>query len=354
METEIIETGVSTAVLFFTPAVLFWLIGWVQRWVVFPRLIHTLERREKRSMEVLFTAFNKPINWALQIAGLTMGIYLAFSEAHWALPFMPIYMKLAKLSVIALFARGLFDSSETFILLLSHTRNRLDFQRQNPMLDNLLERIYKLAVVVSFGLMILQDLGVPVTGVVTGAGLIGLTVSLGAQDTASNLFAGLLLGLDHPFNIGEWVKIGDAEGSVEDLSLRATSIRTLDQSLITIPNATVIKSDVINMAKRQKWLCKFTFGLPYSSTRQQVEDVVSGVEKLLQGREKVVQDGIIVRFTGFADCWLEILVQFHLDVPDRMAFLDEQNNILLDVMDTVHANGGDFAFPTSTVVLEKE
>ena len=130
------------------------------------------------------------------------------------------------------------------------------------------ENIFHALVGLFAGIAMLDRLGVPVSGLLTGAGVAGLAVSLAAQSTLNNLIAGITLVLERPFGIGDYIVLGDCEGTVEDISFRSTRIRSPDNVAITIENSKITAEYIQNYDRRQSRLWKFAIGLTYDTPRE--------------------------------------------------------------------------------------
>ena len=200
---------------------------------------------------------------------------------------------------------------------------------------------------------VMNELGFNVTGLITGVGLAGLTVSLAAQDSASNLFSGLVILMEHPFVIGDGIAVGDVEGTVEDISFRSTKIRALDNSVYVLPNSSVSNATVNNGTSRTKRLFRFTLGVTYTATRPQLEHLIADLDALLRAHPDVYTDSVTVKLTGFGDSSIDILISCYIKTADLGKFLAIQNGLNLDIMDVMAKNGTQFAFPSTSVYLEK-
>ena len=217
-------------------------IGWVvSRWMqksLFPRLL-------KRSWHFAFThplleSFARP---AARIAWYT-GMYLALRSLPWAIPGLAaLLLKVYRMMLVFLIGTGFYHASGIAALLLASSSEEV---RTNRTLLTLLDKVYKVAVVVLCGATIAQESGLPVGSVVASAGLIGLTISLAAQDMAKNFFSGVVILLDKPFSIGDWITVGDVEGEVVDINFRSTKVRAVDNSIYILTNSTVSSATINN------------------------------------------------------------------------------------------------------------
>ena len=218
----------------------------------------------------------------------------------------------------------------------------------------LLDKVYKVAVVVLCGATIAQESGLPVGSVVASAGLIGLTISLAAQDMAKNFFSGVVILLDKPFSIGDWITVGDVEGEVVDINFRSTKVRAVDNSIYILTNSTVSSATINNATLRNKRLYRFTLGVTYDTTRPQLEKLMADLDAMLKASPDTYEDTAFVRMTGFGDSSINLMVSAYLRTADLGVFLRMQNDLNLNIMDVMKADGVDFAFPSTTVYLAKE
>lgn len=325
------------------------LASWLIHHMIGPRLARRAEEKGHLARGIMLRAFTVPLQLEVALSGLLLTLQsLLYSHTFYLATAGKIYYILT----VILLSRGLWASSGVCRLLLDKADRRLSSDN-NQILVRLLVQLYQLGVIALAGMMIMEALGFPVSGLITGVGLVGLTVSLGAQESASNLFAGIILVIERPFSIGDWIVVDNIEGAVEDISLRSTRIRTLENTLVTVPNAKISSANITNASKRQKWLFRFTIGLTYDTTRAAMEEIIAALDAMLRSHETVLADSVLVKMSGFSDSSLDITVESFLNVQGKPAYLEAKNQIYLDVLDTVRDHGGDFAFPSTTVYLQK-
>jgi MscS family membrane protein len=167
----------------------------------------------------------------------------------------------------------------------------------------------KFVIYVAVALAFAASLDVNVAGLVTGLGIGGLVVALAAKDSVENIFGSLTILFDMPFGIGDWIKIGDVTGSVEEINLRSTRIRTAPDTVITLPNSNLIKVSVENFSVRRFRRFNFTVGLSYTNPLAKVENFVSLVRQTVVGNSKVRADDALVQINTLADNSMGVLVQ---------------------------------------------
>ncbi|HTI82418.1 MAG TPA: mechanosensitive ion channel family protein [Acetobacteraceae bacterium] len=178
-----------------------------------------------------------------------------------------------------------------------------------------------------------DELGFPAFSVLAGLGVGGLAVALAAQSTIANLIGSLLIALEKPFRVGQSVRIGATEGTVEDVGFRSTRIRTPDSSIVSIPSSTVVSSTVENLSVRTRRRQRLVVQVSDDTPRGKLETLMEGIRQLLAGNPHVEPDTYQVRLNNFAEDSLEVLVVFHLLVKDTSTELAEREAVLLRIME---------------------
>ncbi len=207
--------------------------------------------------------------------------------------------------------------------------------------------------VVLIGLGAIMDAwGYNVAGLIAGLGIGGLAVALAAQDTLANLFGYFVILADEPFQIGDFVVFDEVKGTVERLGLRSTRIRAPDQSLITVPNRTVMNASITNWSRLRKRRLEMTLSIEYSSTPQQVLSVVQAIRDMLQRHELVEHKSVVVQFTGFREGALDILIVCFVNTPDWADFQAARQDINLKIMDLLAERGVSASTPSLIVYLQ--
>ena len=194
-------------------------------------------------------------------------------------------------------------------------------------------------------LALLQNLGFNVTGLLAGLGVGGLAVALAAQETVKNFFGGVALIADQPVRVGDLCRFGDKMGTVEDISLWSTRIRTLDRTVVSIPNAQFSGMQLENLTRRDRIWLHTMFGLPYDTTPEQVRTVLAETKKMLQAHPKMQHDTARVRFTAFSATAFRIEIFAYALTPDIHEFRAVREDLFLQILDIVKAAGAKFAAP---------
>jgi MscS family membrane protein len=211
------------------------------------------------------------------------------------------------------------------------------------------------ALVIVFGLLMgIKSLGVDVGAVLTGLGIGGLAVAFAAQDTIANLFGSFVVVLDHPFKVGDYVRIGAAEGTVEDIGLRSTRLRSADRTQIVLPNKTAAAEAIVNFTRMPQRRVDQKLGLTYATEPEQMEAVLGDIRRILGEDPGVHQEFVVVNFTDYNASSLDIQVIYFTVDPDFRKHLAVRERINLKIMRAVAVRGLSFAFPTQTLHVEDE
>jgi len=212
-------------------------------------------------------------------------------------------------------------------------------------------RFAKVAVVVIAGIVALAQLGVSVGSLIAGLGIGGLAVALAAQKTLENLFGTLSIGVDQPMREGDLVKLYGVIGTVEQIGLRSTRLRTLDRTIITIPNGELANQRIESLTVRDRMRLAATIGLVYDTTSQQMRAILGELEAILRGHPKIWPSDMVVRFKELAASSLDIEIMAWFQTTDYAEFQAIRQDMLLDFMAAIERNGSAIAFPTQTVHL---
>jgi MscS family membrane protein len=209
-------------------------------------------------------------------------------------------------------------------------------------------------IVVAIGLLMRagDELGFPAYSILAGLGVGGLAVALAARDSLANLLGSVLIMFEKPFRVGHLIRVSGSEGTVEDVGFRSTRIRTADNSLISIPNNSVVNATVENLSLRPARRQRFFVQITYNTPREKVETLADGIKQLIADHPSTNKTNFQVRFNNFSESSLDILVVFHLNLNDYTTELKDWEEILLQIMDLAAEIGVDFAFPTRTLYLE--
>ncbi len=209
----------------------------------------------------------------------------------------------------------------------------------------LINRLSKAATVIVAGLVLLYLADVDLTAALTGLGVGGIAIGFGAQKTIENLFGGIMVISDKPVNVGDMCKVGEFVGTVEDIGIRSTRIRTLDRTVVSVPNGQLAAMILENFAPRDRIRFHHTIGLGAQTTADQLRYVLAQIRRLLDAHPKVDAVSARTRFIKFSGASLDVEVFAYVLESQQPAFLAIQEDLLLGIMDIIGKSGTSVSVP---------
>jgi len=214
----------------------------------------------------------------------------------------------------------------------------------------LVSRLVKLSVLLVAIAAVLSAWGYNATAILAGLGVGSIAIALAAQKTIENFFGGVSVISDRPVSVGDFCKVGDMMGTIEDIGLRSTRIRTLNRTMVSVPNGQFSSMTLENFDKRDKMLFHVTLNLRRDSTPDQVRNVLESIDRILAENSKVEAGAFPVRFVGVGTYSLDIEIFVYVLTRDGDDFLRTQQDLLLRILDAVKDAGTALALPTQASI----
>jgi len=214
-----------------------------------------------------------------------------------------------------------------------------------------LAKLLRLSVVISAALIALPTVGIEITALLAFGGVGGLAVGFAAQDLLSNFFGGLMIYLDRPFAIGDWIRSPDRdiEGTVESIGWRLTIVRTFDKRPLYVPNAIFNTLAVENPSRMSNRRIYETIGIRYQDANK-MGAIVGDVKTMLLAHSEIdTEQTLIVNLNSYAPSSLDFFIYTFTRTTDWIRFHEIKQDVMLKVIEIVHSHGADFAFPTTTI-----
>lgn len=292
-------------------------------------------------------ALHGPLRWAIGVLGLWIA-YLHLAQQPLADGLKSMTFLAVQLPFLMWFATRLTDNWTTIWSgRAEDTEGTFDDQ-----LVPVIRTLVKLVIFVVGLLLIFQNLGYEVGSLLAGLGIGGAAIALASKDTIANLFGSIVVFVDRPFQVGDWVEIGSHEGTVEEVGLRVTRIRTFANSLITVPNSTFTTTAINNWSRMHKRRLKLTIGVTYDAKPEQLQAGVAAVREILANDERVSQDFSLVNFTNFGPSSLDIFIYAFTISTNWVDYMQAREDLLLAFMTRFHELGLSFAFPSQSLYVE--
>jgi MscS family membrane protein len=218
----------------------------------------------------------------------------------------------------------------------------------------LMRKLTNIVVVIIGALLIMYIANINLTAVLTGLGVGGIAVAFAAQKTLENLFGGIMIASDQPIGIGDFCRAGEYTGTVEDVGLRSTRIRTLDRTLVSVPNGQLAVMSLENFTSRDKIWFHHTVRLRCETAPDQLRYILAEITSMLCVYERVEPSSLRVSLVGFGESSLDIEVFAYVMEREYRSFLPVQQDLLLRIMDIIEASGSGLAFPSRTTYVAQD
>lgn len=239
-----------------------------------------------------------------------------------------------------------------FGLILLHRASKTESRLDDQLVPFFRDGLKIIVGILSFFFVLASVFEVNVVTLIGGLGIGGLAVALAAKETLENLLGSFTIFLDKPFTIGDLVKVGTIDGHVEHIGLRSTRIRTLDKSLVTVPNKKMVDAELENITERTLWRVKSNIGLTYSTQPQDLENILVQIRKAINNHEQVASEPL-VRFDHFGNSSLDIRVTYQVITNDFGIMMKVKEEINFMIIKIVKSNNSDFAYPSMSVYMDK-
>ena len=199
-----------------------------------------------------------------------------------------------------------------------------------------------------------QTLGLPVYSILAGLGIGGLAVALAVRPSLENLISGIMLYLDRPVRVGDYCRFGDQSGKIEHIGMRTTRVRTVDRTLISVPNSVFADKEIENWADCDKMQIKTVIGLRYETEPDQLRHVLAKLREMFVAHPRIDPETVRVRFVGYGDSSLDVEIRVYALTQKWDDFFAIREDVLLRVSDIVRASGCGFAFPSQTLYMRRD
>lgn len=340
---RLIEIGIGIGIL-----LLFLLFRKIFTKYLYKFILRLLKKAPDSIFSMVWEAFEKPIGWLFVIAGMYLSANFYFFET-----LSPQILNFFTIAIIILITWGFFNLTGSSSVIFMSIQKRLHWQLDETLVS-LLSNILRF-IVVSIGLVaILDRFGINLQGFLAGLGLGGLAISLAAQDTIKNLIGGFVIIFEKTFQIGDWILTPSVEGTVEEITLRSTRIRTFEDALVTVPNSTLANEYITNWSKRGKRRIKFHLRLDFQTSPEKIRASVERIRELLENDPDIHPETIYVKFEEFGDSSFNVLLYFFTKTTVYAEFLTVKEKINLSILEILSEEGVKLAYPAQKLFVDTD
>ncbi|MFY9120087.1 MAG: mechanosensitive ion channel family protein [Syntrophomonadaceae bacterium] len=314
-----------------------YIFKWIRRWTsdsdnFYPRIIDALEA-------------------PLRLFIMVVGIFLALRVLPLSIMVDAAMLKLFRSAIILILGWAIYKFSSPESIISKEVRERLDV---DEILIPILSKVLRFIIIALVIVIVANEWGYDVNGFIAGLGLGGLALALAAQNALANLFGGLIIILEKPFSIGDWIATPSVEGTVETITFRSTLIRGFDQAVITVPNATLANEPITNHTRMGKRRIFYYLGLSYATTGQEMETCVKRIRQMLNDHPDIHKETIMVNFESFGDSRLNIIIYCFTNTTVWSEYLEVREDVNLKIMEIVTDMGLSLALPSRVLYHENK
>ncbi len=312
---------------------------------------HLARRTTTRLDHVFLNSAEKPAAWLILAIGIIATLHtLKPSAETWPMIELVDYAGRVMTIVIGTwFLWRLLEAMSSYLVeYAKKTESPLDDQ-----LVPFITKTLKIFIVITAVLVVAQNMGYSISGLIASLGIGGIAVAMAAKDTIANVFGSIMLLVDRPFTVGDWIKTSEFEGVVEEVGFRSTRIRTFAKTLVNVPNSALANMVIDNINARPKRRIKMRIGVTYDTTPSQMQKAIEGIEDILKKHPGVDQDFSLVKFDEFADSSLSIFLYYFSKNAKWEKYLQVRQEVNMQIMQLLEKLGLEFAFPTRTLHIEQ-
>ena len=312
-------------------------------------IVKMFKFKVKDKNKIKNNGFYKPLKSFFVI----LGIYIGFMVLKLPADIFAVITKIFKICVILLATKGfsnLFDSnSESFAKL----REKLNFDGNDTTI-NFFSKVAKALIYIIAGFILITELGYNLGGLATGLGISSVVIALAAQDIAKSFLAGISIISDRPFEIGDYITVGDLSGTVEDITFRTTRIRNADDQVIVLPNSVLTDNNIINSSKRDCRRFRIVLTLELDTPLEKVTQLTENIKLALTTHPQVINETVKVFFETISADGIDLSIDLKtsaLEYVDYLKFKEEINYTLLDMVNQAKIG---LAYPSQSIYLKKD
>lgn len=320
------------------------------------RMLSKLADRLKKTSNpwdnLVASAMLKPVGWMIWLIGLTFAADIVYQKSGAAIfeAITPI-RDIGVIVILTMFLLNLIRGAQQVFVNYETETGEKDFDEHTV---DAISKLVRISIIVTSGLVALQTMGYSISGVLAFGGVGGIAIGFAAKDLLSNFFGGLMIYLDRPFQVGDWIRSSDREieGTVEHIGWRLTRIKTFDKRPLYIPNSVFTTIAVENPSRMTNRRIYETIGIRYEDSGK-MDVIVKDVKQMLKAHPEIDTTAtLIVNFVSFSASSIDFFVYTFTKTTDWVYFHEIKQDVLLKIMAIISQHGAEIAFPTSTLHVE--
>lgn len=305
----------------------------------------------KRTDEGVLEKFNRSFATCLRLFFIAIAFWIGFELLGMESLFL-IVNKLVRLFIVFLAVWGLYRGIDIIVFFFKEYLSRTDSDMDNH-LGQFMGQVLKFLLISTGIVMFIHEMGYDVTTIIASLGVGGLAVALAGKDFVANIFGFFTIFMDRSFILGDWISTPDVEGTVEYFGMRSTKIRTVNDTLVTIPNSVIASKKIDNFSKMEKRQMTFNLGLTHDSPVEKIEKFCERIRILLTGNTNVNNETIYVYLKNLGENSIDVSVTFYTNRADFREYMETQHNLKITIMKMMEEMEMKLAFPSRSIYVEK-
>lgn len=318
---------------------------------LFSYIIVKIFNWKKTTKQIKENAFYIPLRAFFKILGIYVAIIYIKPVFGISQNTMDIITKITKILIIINTAIALGNSVTKKSRLINRIKDKSE-KEIDEATTKIIVRVIKALIYIIAAFMIIADLGYDLSGIITGLGLGSVVLTLAAQDTIKNLLGGIMIYADHPFKVGEYIRFGTYEGTVEDITFRSTKLRTIENTIAQIPNAEITSTTVINFSKMQKRRYYLNLGLVLGTDLNKIADLKIKILEYLNNHPNVIEGSSNVFFGEIGANEFKINIFCYVDIVNYFEYLELKEQLNFGIMNLINTNKIELAYDTKTIEIK--
>ncbi len=332
------------------------LVDFIYRKIIKRLITHAELKTENIWDDAVLHAIKKPISFILWMVGLTFISNLIEDKVgEQTVEVISTITHVGIIIAIAWFVTGVIRYAQNKLIQQQQEKPECE-ERIDSVTIEALCKLLRLAIIITTGIVVLETLGFSISGILAFGGIGGIAIGFAAKDLLSNFFGGLMIYLDRPFAVGDWIRSNDREieGTVEHIGWRQTRIRTFAKRPIYVPNSVFANIVVENPSRMTHRRIHETIGIRYDDVSK-VELIVADVKAMLQDHPDIdTSQALIVNFNAFSASSIDFFIYTMTKTINWFKYHDIKQDVLLKVSHIIESHGAEFAFPTTTLHVNNE
>ena len=319
---------------------------------LFSYVILKLFNFDKSKKQIKNNPFYMPLKAFFRVTGIYVAILFVRPTFELSDNFMLMANKIYKVIVTITIANSLANSMTKKSRFIKAIRDKSE-KEINDASTKMMIRLIRVGIYIVATFLVFYEIGYDLSGLITGLGLGTVVLTLAAQDTVKSLLGGFIIFADKPFKVGDYIKVQNYQGTVEDMTLRSTRIRQLDDSVLQIPNSVIASASIENFSKMRRRRYALNLDIVEDTKPEKIVELKQRIYEDLMKNENIIKDTISIYFTEIVESSFRISIYFYFDVTDYNEFLELKDGVNRNIVTILNKEKVSLAYDTKTIEIKK-